>query len=81
MNRKINDFTLNIMIAAIYAVASLIIPVLSFGPLQIRFAEILCLLPLFNRKYIIGVTLGCFITNLIGAMIGVNILGYADVLF
>lgn len=74
------DFSIQIMIGAVYTVVSLVLPMLSFGPLQIRFAELLCLLPLFGRKHILGVVLGCFLTNLIGAMMGVNILGYVDVI-
>lgn len=78
---KVKDLTMQIMVASVYTVASLAIPMLSFGSLQIRFAEILCLLPLFGKKYIFGVTLGCFLTNLSGAIMGVNLLGYADVIF
>ena len=36
------------------------------------------LLPLIFQPSIWGITLGCFLTNLIGAMIGVNPTGYLD---
>ncbi|MFI3284066.1 MAG: QueT transporter family protein [Erysipelotrichaceae bacterium] len=79
-NKPLNTMIMNIMVAAVYTAVSFAIPVLSFGPLQIRFAEVLCLLVLFDKKYILGVTLGCLLTNYIGAMMGINLLGYMDVL-
>lgn len=37
------------------------------------------LLPILFPEAIAGVTLGCFLTNLIGAILGVNLLGFFDV--
>ena len=67
------------LIAAVYAAVSLALPALSFGAVQVRFAEALTLLPVISGSCIWGVTLGCFLTNLIGAFLGVNILGIMDV--
>lgn len=69
------------MIAAVYSAVSLLLAPLSFGAVQIRVAEALTLLPLLSFLPVWGLTLGCALTNLIGAMTGVNILGFWDVLF
>ncbi len=66
------------MIAAIYTAVSLAIAPFSFGNIQVRVAEALTLLPIIYFPSIFGVVLGCFLTNLIGAMMGVNILGFLD---
>lgn len=55
------------MIAALYTAVSLAFAPLSYGAVQVRFAEALCLLPVFVPDAIIGVTLGCLLTNLIGS--------------
>ncbi len=69
------------MIAAIYTVLSTVLAPLSFGTLQIRISEALTLLPVFGTEYIAGVTVGCFLTNLIGVLTGADLLGGFDILF
>ncbi len=66
------------MIAAVYTALSLALAPLSYGNIQVRIAEALTLLPLLYKPSIWGLTLGCFLTNLIGAMLGVNPTGYMD---
>lgn len=66
------------MIAAIYTVLSLVLAPLSFGPIQVRIAEGLTLLPLVYAPSIYGVTIGCFLTNLLGAITGANPTGILD---
>ena len=68
------------MIAAVYTVLCLIpgLSAIAFGQVQIRIAEALTMLPLIYQPSIYGVTLGCFLSNLIGAMTGVNPTGYLD---
>lgn len=68
------------LIAAAYSVISLILAPLSFGTLQVRVAEALTVVPLIYPPAILGLTLGCFITNLVGVFMGANLLGFADVL-
>lgn len=75
---KTKTFTRIAMIAAIYAVITLLLAPLSFGNIQVRFAEALTMLPLIYEPSIWGVTLGCFLANLIGAMTGVNPTGMID---
>jgi len=69
------------MIAAVYTAISMVLAPLSFGPLQIRIAEALTILPVLSFMPVWGLTLGCALTNFLGALSGVNILGFWDVLF
>jgi len=69
------------MIAAIYTVLSVALSAISFGTVQIRISEALTLLPIFSFTNIWGVTIGCFITNLIGFFTGAKILGSLDMIF
>lgn len=57
------------VIAAVYVVLCLVLAPFSYGAIQVRIAEALCLLPVFGAEYIIGVTLGCFLANLFGSTI------------
>ena len=54
------------VIAAVYVVVCLVLAPFSYGAVQVRVAEALCLLPVFGAEYIVGVTLGCFLANLLG---------------
>lgn len=73
------SFTKIALIAAVYTTLSLVLAPLSFGTLQVRVSEALTLLPLIYPPALIGLTLGCFLTNLIGVFMGVNLLGFMDV--
>ena len=70
-NKTLVRFCISAVIAALYAAVSLALAPLSFGPVQIRIAEAMTLLPVLFPEAIAGVTLGCFLTNLIGAIMGV----------
>lgn len=63
------------LIAAIYAVLTIILAPISYGPVQFRLSEILVLLAFIDPIYIIGLTLGCFLANLFGG------LGIMDLVF
>ncbi len=69
------------MVAALYAALTLALAPLSFGQVQIRFAEALTLLAVLSPANIYGLTLGCLIANGVGFVMGVNILGAFDMLF
>ncbi len=68
------------MIAAVYAVVCLALAPFSYGAVQVRVAEALCLLPVFGPEYILGVTLGCLLANLLGSTIVDVIFGTAATL-
>lgn len=62
MKLSIRQLTLNAMIAAIYVVITIFLP--SYGPLQLRMTEMFAHLPMFNRKYSIGLIIGVAIANI-----------------
>ncbi|MBQ6816411.1 MAG: QueT transporter family protein [Clostridia bacterium] len=55
------------IIAAAYVVLTFISNIfgLAFGPIQLRISEALCILPLFTPAAIPGLTIGCFISNIL----------------
>ncbi|MBQ3134917.1 MAG: QueT transporter family protein [Oscillospiraceae bacterium] len=52
------------VLAAVYAVLTLTLPVPQYGPVQIRFAEALCVLPFFFPMATPGLFIGCVLANL-----------------
>jgi len=60
------------IIISTYTAISLLLGSFSFGVVQIRIAEALLVLCLYDKKYIVPITLGCFVTNFIGIINGLN---------
>ncbi len=58
------DISLIAVIAALYAVATVALPFASYGPFQLRFSEGFNHLVVFNKRYIIALTIGVFIANI-----------------
>lgn len=58
--------TRSAIIAALYVALTIASYPLSFGAVQFRVSELMVLLCFFDPFYIIGLTIGCFIANLIG---------------
>ena len=79
--KKTNNLSKQAMIAALYTVISLVMAPIAFGSVQARVSEALTLLPVFGISNIWGVTVGCFLTNLVGLATGANILGSLDIVF
>lgn len=65
MKRNVRLMTQAAMIAAIYVVLVFVFAPISFGPVQIRVAEALTILPFFTPAAVPGVFLGCLIGNLL----------------
>lgn len=63
------DLLINAIIAALYAALTIGLAPISYGPVQVRLSEFLTLLAFYNRKYIPGLIIGCFIAN-IGSPLG-----------
>lgn len=63
------------MLAAIYAALTIVLAPISYGPVQLRVAEGLTVLPYFFPEAIPGLFLGCFLANLYGGY------GLIDVVF
>lgn len=55
------------LIAAVYVALCFVLAPISFGPVQLRVAEALTLLPVLCPEAVLGVTLGCFLANLLFA--------------
>lgn len=53
-------------IAAIYVVLTCLFAPISFGPVQFRISEALCILPYFTPAAIPGLFIGCLLGNMIG---------------
>ncbi len=68
------------MIAALYTVATLVLAPLSFANIQFRASEALTVMPIFAVSSVPGLTVGCIISNAVGAATGANIAGWLDVL-
>ena len=67
-NRKrVHFITLSAMIAALYVVLTLLVAPYAFGNVQLRVSEALCVLVFFTPAAIPGLTIGCFIVNLIAS--------------
>ena len=71
-NRKLKRLVVSALLAAVYTVMALSLPMASFSAVQFRYAEALTLLPVFSPVAGIGVTLGCLLTNTIGVLMGVT---------
>jgi uncharacterized membrane protein len=74
------------MIAAVYAAATLVCMLFmgsfSWGPVQLRVSEALCILALFTPDAVWGLSLGCALANLANiAFSGYGALGLFDVVF
>ena len=65
-NKKVLFLTQGAVIAALYTALTLAFAPISFGAVQFRISEALAILPVFTPAAIPGVTLGCFLSNLIG---------------
>ena len=63
------------LIAAIYAVITIIIAPLGYGPIQFRISEVLVLLAFIDPVYTIGLTIGCLVANIFGGY------GILDIVF
>ncbi|MDO4632517.1 MAG: QueT transporter family protein [Eubacteriales bacterium] len=61
-------------IAAIYVVLTIVFAPLSFGEVQVRFAEALTILPFFTPAAIPGLFIGCMLGNFFGGAIPVDII-------
>lgn len=66
-NKKtVNRLVRTAIIATLYAVITLVLAPISYGAIQFRVSEIMVLLAFFDPFYIGGLTLGCFIANILG---------------
>lgn len=64
---SVRDLTLTAVVAALYATLTLTLPIPQYGGVQLRVAEAFTVLPFLFPQAVPGLTLGCFIANLLGS--------------
>ena len=57
------------VIAALYVVMTVVLAPLSFGAVQVRYAEMLAVLPMFTPAAVPGLFLGCLLGNILGGAV------------
>lgn len=63
-NKSVRNMAFAAVIAAVYAVLTVVLPIPQYGAVQIRFAEALTVLPFFFPAVTSGLFVGCVIANL-----------------
>ena len=76
INRMTHFLTRAAIVAALYTAVTLVVYPFSFGALQIRISEALTILPFYMPEVILGLFIGCIISN----MFSTNII-ILDVIF
>lgn len=68
------SITTGALIAALYVVLTMAFAPISFGPMQVRIAEALTILPLFTPAAVPGLFIGCIIANFMGGAIALDVI-------
>lgn len=71
-NERLRMFARAAVIAALYTVLTLAIPVASYGQIQVRISEALMILPVFTPAAVPGLFAGCVLANAIGTLMGLT---------
>ncbi len=74
-HKLINFLTKTAIVAALYAVITWAFYFVGYNAIQFRISEMMVLLAFFDKKYIPGLVLGCFIANLASPF------GIVDIIF
>ena len=61
---NVKKLTFGAAIAAIYAVLTIFLAPISYGPLQCRISEALCILPVLSPTAVWGLFVGCLVANI-----------------
>lgn len=75
MNNKIRSITYAAVVGAVYAALTMLLAPISYGPIQFRISECLCVLPFFDPVFAGGLFVGCLIANLMSTA------GILDIVF
>ena len=73
--KQSNFMTTTGLIAGLYAALTIFLAPISFGPLQIRVAEALTVLPYLMPQAIWGLWIGCMVANIYGGLGPIDIFG------
>ena len=77
---KLQKITKTAIISALYCVLTLAFAPISYGVIQLRVSEVLTVLPKFSKTSVLGLTIGCLLSNYIG-MAFMGSTGIIDVVF
>ena len=75
LDMSIRKIAFAAVVAAVYAALTMALAPLSYGPVQFRISEVLCILPFFFPFTTWGLFVGCVIANLLSAY------GALDIIF
>ena len=73
-NKNVSFLVQGAAIAAVYVVLTVLFAPFSYGEIQVRISEALTILPFFTPVAIPGLFVGCFLANLLGGAIPVDII-------
>lgn len=73
-NISILTITYAAAIASVYVVLTVVFAPISFGPMQVRIAEMLMILPMFTPAAVPGLFVGCIIANTLGGAILLDVI-------
>ncbi|MGE7673665.1 QueT transporter family protein [Lysinibacillus sp. NPDC094403] len=60
---SVNELTKTALVAALYVAVTVLLSVISFGAVQLRLSEMFNYLALYNKRYVLAVTLGVVLAN------------------
>ncbi|KOY80856.1 QueT transporter family protein [Lysinibacillus macroides] len=60
---SVSELTKTALVAALYVAVTVALSVISFGAVQLRLSEMFNYLALYNRRYVVAVTLGVILAN------------------
>lgn len=72
-SKKVQFMAQASMIAALYTALTVALVPVSYGAVQFRISEALCILPYFTPAAVPGLFLGCLISNGVGAAMGTTV--------
>lgn len=75
MQKITKNLTMGALIAALYAVLTILLAPFSFGPIQFRVAEALTVLPYVFPQAVPGLFIGCLVANIYGGLGPIDIFG------
>lgn len=67
MNFTTKKLAIAAIVGAAYAALTIVLAPISYGPIQVRVSEVLCVLPFFIPYITWGLFIGCAVSNLISA--------------
>ncbi|SCX95622.1 QueT transporter family protein [Lysinibacillus fusiformis] len=60
---SVSELTKMALVAALYVAVTVLLSVISFGAVQLRLSEMFNYLALYNKRYVVAVTLGVILAN------------------